>query len=129
MNQLSRRGVLELGGELFGKAFENWVFHELKCYQNYRNPDLELSYWALTTGVEVDFICSSGRRSFAIEAKSSSRVHADHLKGLRELFDEYPEVNHRIVVSLESRKRKTDDGIRIVPAREFVDQLWSGVWD
>ncbi|MDE0448792.1 MAG: DUF4143 domain-containing protein [Spirochaetaceae bacterium] len=28
VNFLARRGALQPGGELFGKAFENWVFHE-----------------------------------------------------------------------------------------------------
>ena len=36
VNFLARRGALQPGGELFGKAFENWVFHELCCYNSYR---------------------------------------------------------------------------------------------
>lgn len=128
VNQLAHRGDIEPGGELFGKAFENWVYHELKCYQNYCNPDLELSYWALTTGVEVDFICSSGPLLNAFEAKSSSRIQTDHLKGMRQFIEEYPEVSHRVIVSLENRRRTTEDGIQIVPAQDFVNFLWSGEW-
>jgi hypothetical protein len=27
VNHLARRALLRQGGELYGKAFENWVFH------------------------------------------------------------------------------------------------------
>ena len=36
VNFLARHGALQPGGELFGKAFKNWVFHELCCYNSYR---------------------------------------------------------------------------------------------
>ena len=36
VNFLAKRGAVRAGGELFGKAFENWVFHELCCYNSYR---------------------------------------------------------------------------------------------
>ena len=48
----------------------------------------------------------------------------DHLKGLRELHDDYPEVQGRIVVSLEVISRRTDDGIEILSVADFIRQLW-----
>ena len=36
VNFLARRGVLEPGSELYGKAFENWLFHEVTAYNHYR---------------------------------------------------------------------------------------------
>src|SRR5687767_4926099 len=36
VNHLARRGRLERGGELFGKALENWVLHELVAHVAYR---------------------------------------------------------------------------------------------
>ena len=32
VNRLARRGALSPGSELYGKAFENWVFHELSAF-------------------------------------------------------------------------------------------------
>ena len=36
VNFLAKRGTIQVGGELAGKAFDNWVFHELCCYNSYR---------------------------------------------------------------------------------------------
>ena len=35
VNRLARRGMLSPGSELFGRAFGNWLFHELKAYRDY----------------------------------------------------------------------------------------------
>src|SRR6185503_8930080 len=55
VNRLCRRGSIERGGELFGKAFENWVHHELVAANAYGEHDALLSYWRLASGIEVDF--------------------------------------------------------------------------
>ena len=44
----------------------------------------------------------------------------DHLRGLRALAAEHPEVRQRLVVCLEPRARRTEDGIDILPAADFV---------
>ncbi|MFN0125076.1 MAG: ATP-binding protein [Verrucomicrobiales bacterium] len=124
VNFLARRGTLEPGGELFGKAFENWVFHELCCYNSYRERFAEFSFWRLSTGVEVDFIVNDVE--CAIECKSSTVVQSHHLKGLRELKGEHPSTGRRIVVSREPKSRQTSDGIDILTVADFLDDLWSG---
>ena len=62
----------------------------------------------------------------AIEAKAIARVTSGHLKGLRTLVEEHPGVGRRVVVSLESRPRRTDDGIDIIGATDFAQRLWNG---
>ena len=124
VNRLARRGPLVPGSELYGKAFENWVFHELSAFRAYRAPDDDLSYWRLAGGTEVDFVL--GHMRLAVEAKASARIAANHLRGLRSLAEEFPEVGRRIVVCLEPRARRTDDGIDILPAQDFVRRLWCG---
>lgn len=122
VNYLAQRGSLQPKSAMFGKAFENWVHHELSAWLEYRQRAEQLSYWRLSTGVEVDFVI--GHMACAIEAKSSSKIHRDHLNGLRELKDDYPHVKRRIVVSLEQVSRVTDDGIEILSVADFVGQLW-----
>ena len=124
VNRLARRGDLTPGSPLYGKAFENWVFHELSACIEYREWDLELSYWRLPSGIEVDFVL--GDMEVALEAKASARITRDHLRGLRTLIDEHPGVRRRIVVCLEPRPRRTEDGIDILPAAEFVRRLGQG---
>ena len=61
--------------------------------------------------------------SIAIEAKATKRVHADHLKGLRALATDH-RIGRRVIVSLDDRPRRTEDGIDILPARTFSERLW-----
>lgn len=123
VNRLARRGELMPGSELFGKAFENWLFHELSAYLAYARSEERLSYWRLSGGTEVDFVIGDMR--IAIEAKAAVRIGSRHLKGLRTLAQDHPEVRRRLVVCLEPRAMKTDDGIEILPVRHFLDELWT----
>jgi len=122
VNQLAKRHKIERGSELYGKAFENWVFHELKCHSHYSESFYKLSYWRLSSGLEVDFIVND--MCIAIEAKASKHIKNSHLKGLRELAKDQPNLKQRIIVSLEGKERLTDDGIRIIPAEKFCQLLW-----
>jgi uncharacterized protein len=47
VNTLGKRGYLAPGSELFGRAFENWVCHELCAYAHYSGRFHDLSYWIL----------------------------------------------------------------------------------
>ncbi|MYK69557.1 MAG: ATP-binding protein [Gammaproteobacteria bacterium] len=124
VNRLARRGEVERGSDSYGKAFENWVFHELSAYVAYRDLDERLTYWRLPSGIEVDFVLGDMR--LAIEAKASVRVASHHLRGLRTLAEEHPGVARRIVVCLEPRARRTSGGIDILPATDFARRLWQG---
>lgn len=126
VNRLARRGEVLSGSAEYGKAFENWVHHELAAYLGYRKADVGLSYWRLAGGTEVDFVL--GDIEVALEAKSSRNVVSDHLKGLRSLVRDHPAVRRRVVVCREPRRRRTRDGIEIVPARQFAVGLWEGEW-
>jgi predicted AAA+ superfamily ATPase len=121
---LAHRGRLVAGSELFGNAFENWCFHEITAYNGYAERFATVSYWRLTSGVEVDFVIND--MAVAIEAKSSRTISSHHLKGLRQLIVDHPHVERRIVVCLEDRPRRTRDGIEVVPYDDFVRRLWSG---
>lgn len=122
--QLAKRGRVEPGSELFGKAFENWIFHELTAYNLYRRRNADLSYWRLSTGVEVDFLVNG--LELAIESKASERIRSDHLRNLEELKLEHPNVKRRLLVSLSPQARLTENGIEIVGAKEFAEMLWGG---
>ncbi len=124
VNHLARRGAIQRRSELFGKAFENWVFHELCAHNAYSGALATFSYWRLAGGTEVDFIVND--LEVAIEAKGTANVTADHLRGLRELRRDQPRIGRRIVVSLEPRARRTDDGIDVLPAAAFCQRLSAG---
>ena len=126
VNFLAKRGRLEQGSELFGKAFENWCFHELNAYNLYTETFAEFYYWRLAGGTEVDFIIND--MEIAIESKAVRKITATHLKGLRSLVVDHPGINRRLVVCCEDKPRLTDDGIEIIPATEFPKMLWRGAF-
>lgn len=126
VNSLARRGRIEIGSELFGKAFENWVFHELRSFKAYHDRDMDFSFWKLSDGREVDFIIND--LECAIEVKATEKVLDKHLKGLRELKNEYSKVKRRIVVCAEKVSRKTPDGIDILSVSDFILQLCENHW-
>ncbi|MBW1780678.1 MAG: ATP-binding protein [Deltaproteobacteria bacterium] len=124
VNFLAKRHHVEPGSELFGKAFENWCFHELTAYNLYKEAFAELFYWRLAGGTEVDFIIND--MELAIESKAVPRVSGDHLKGLRSLKIDHPDIRRTLVVCCEDMPRVTEDGIEIIPARHFAQMLWNG---
>lgn len=126
VNHLAKRGAIKPGSELFGKAFENWLFHELSVHVKYSELFYELSYWRLSSGIEVDFILGPG--TVAIEAKGKSKITSWDIRGLLNFKKDFPEVKWLIIVCLEKRMRKTDEGVYIVPYQEFTKLLWDRKW-
>ena len=126
VNHLARRDSVNPGSELFGYAFENWIFHELSVHSKYSEQFYDISYWQLTTGVEVDFILNNAQT--AIEAKGKERISTNDLKGLRQFKAEYPEVKNLVIVCLEKKVRQNEEGIWILPYQDFLTRLWSGEW-
>ncbi len=125
VNYLARRGTLQPGSELYGKALENWVFHELCAHNSYSSAFARLTYWRLPSGVEVDFIVND--MELAIEAKATAKITADHLRGLRAVAEDHKKIRQRIVVCLERDSRRTEDGILILPGTDFSPRLEAGV--
>ena len=125
VNHLVRRGTIREGAESFGKAFENWILHELSVRaRSAPGGGQELSYWRLSSGIEVDFVL--GDAEVAIEAKGKRRVHDADTRHLLQFRKEHPGVREMIVVCLEERPRLTDEGVWILPYAAFLEKLWSG---
>jgi len=121
-NYLARRQP-RLGSAEFGKAFEHFVLMELKAYQAYRRPEMDIRFWRTASGFEVDFVL--GELDVAIEVKAGTRVHDGDLGGLRALAQEH-RVRRAIMVSLERQPRTAPPGIEVLPWKTFLAQLWNG---
>lgn len=107
----------------FGKAFEHYIFMELKAYQAYRNPELLLHYWRTSTDREVDFIL--GDMEVALEVKSSKRVHETDCKSLQILSEEQT-VKRKILISFETEPKHLCGDIECLPWQMFLEKLWCG---
>jgi len=121
-NYLARR-TPKTGTPEFGKSFEHIILMELKAYQAYRNPELDIRYWRTSTGYEVDFIL--GDMNVAIEVKGTPRVNSSHLRAMSALMEEHT-VEHAVIVSLDKEPRRLDSGIQVLPWQVFLGELWSG---
>jgi predicted AAA+ superfamily ATPase len=104
----------------YGPAFETWVMHELKAYCDYRSNE-SLHYWRSTSGFEVDFILGDHT---AIEVKAKNSVGPRDLRSLRAIAEEKA-LRRYLCISLEDRRRSID-GIEVLPYSEFLAELWSG---
>ncbi len=127
VNQLAKRRQIEPGSELIGKAFENWLVNEIRTYNLYRKKRWDLSYWRLSGGGEVDLIVNDSEH--AIEFKAGTRITSAHLKGLRELRADNPQCKSLHLIKFSGIRERTEDGIDIISAEEFLTELWQGIWD
>jgi predicted AAA+ superfamily ATPase len=121
-NYLARRAPKK-GTPEFGKAFEHYILMELKAYQSYKNPELDLSYWRTSNGIEVDFIL--GDMEVAIEVKTGNKVHDKDLKPLTILQSEQ-KTKRNIIISFEKERRTMKNSIEHLHWRDFLEQLWDG---
>jgi len=120
-NYLARRRPQPRSAE-FGKSFEHYILCELMNFRRYRMPELELSFWRTSGGVEMDFIL--GDMAVAVEAKASARVHESSLRHFRALREEY-RPGRQVVVSLERQPRRVGE-VEILPWRDFLHLLYAG---
>ncbi|MEW6666070.1 MAG: AAA family ATPase [Thermodesulfobacteriota bacterium] len=120
---LSRRERVVPGSELFGRAFEHFLFMEITAHASYSEIFYPITYWRTTSAFEVDFVL--GDHEVAIEVKSTELANDAHLKGLRSFKDEYT-VRRPLLVSLDPTPRRTEDGIEILPWQVFLRDLWDG---
>lgn len=122
VNYLLHRNHLTPGSDSFGHAFEHFIIQEIIAYAGYHHLDECVSYWHTTSGYEVDCIIGEGKT--AIEIKSSTEVQSRHLKGLKAFSEDFP-LSRLIIVSLDANKR-TMNGVEIIPALQFLSNLWDG---
>lgn len=108
----------------YGTLFETYIAMELIAYIDHSGlRNTELTYYRTSDGKrEVDFIIGD---EVAIEVKSFKFITDKHLANLRELKSEGIFSSY-IVVSREESARMLDDGILILPWKDFLRMLWDG---
>lgn len=121
-NYLLGRRTMQPGSEDFGHAFEHFIIQELIAYLGYHRIENALSYWHSYNDYEVDAVL--GDAEVGIEIKSCQEVQTRHLRGLKAFKEEHTEAR-LIVVSLDPKPRILN-GVEIMPASYFLEQLWKG---
>jgi len=116
------RGHIEYGTELFGKAFEHFIYQEIYAHSRYSEKEYPLYYWRTASQLEIDFVL--GDHEVAIEVKATEQATSRHLRGLKAFTEEYT-VKKAILISNDPLPRLVDN-ILILPWKIFLDRLWAG---
>jgi len=119
---MTKRHISEERGELFGKAFEHFIFTEIAAHSSYKELDYRINYWRTRAGYEVDFVLGEGE--VAIEVKGQSSVGNRDMRPLKAFLEEYA-AKKALVVCNEKEKRVVGK-IRVMPWRRFLEELWEG---
>ena len=115
--------VISEGNDVFGRAFEHFVINEIRSFLSYSKLDMPLAYWRTSSGLDVDLV--AGAAALLVECKASASVRQNELKGIRTFLEEHKSRRH-VVVTREHEPRRTEDGIELIPWRQFCKMLWAG---
>jgi predicted AAA+ superfamily ATPase len=119
---ITKRLIQEKRGELFGRAFEHFIFMELLAYRSYKQLDYNINFWRTKAGLEVDFILGDGE--VAIEIKGTSRVDTKDLNSLIAFSEEFHPKETFLVC--QEKTERIHQKTRIIPWQNFLEKLWSG---
>ncbi len=119
---MTKRSISEERGELFGRAFEHFIFTEIVAHSSYSELDYGINYWRTRAGYEVDFILGEGE--VALEVKGQSSVDNRYLRPLKAFIEEFA-AKKALVVCNEQEERVVGK-IRVMPWRTFLEELWNG---
>ena len=122
VNKLLNRNKILPRSELFGSAFEHFIFQQLIAHSHYSGSHYQVTYWRTASQYEVDFIL--GDHEVAVEVKGTSFASAHLLTGLKAIAEEY-KFSKLLLVSLDSAPRKIGN-ITVLPYEIFLQKLWSG---
>lgn len=115
--------AIERNSSFYGKAFEQFIWMELRAYLSYqRLRNFALAFWRTKHGQEVDFLIGE---EVAIEVKAKHTVSDRDLKGLRMLAEEGV-FKKFYLVSHDRTARKYEENFYLTYWENFLDQLWQG---
>ena len=125
VNHLTHRSAVKPGSELLGKAFENWPMSFPPMHATRRRIT---TYRFGDSRAASKWTSCSDMPLWPVEARGKPRITGTDLKGLIHFKKECPSVQYRLLVCLEQRRRKPEEGIHILPYQDFVESLWAGEW-
>ena len=114
---------LDSQSDLYGKAFEHFIYMEIKACLSYTGADEELSYWRSKSGYEVELVIGD---RMAIEVKSKRKISNRESKGLVAIGEEAHSWQHKLIVSQDPVTEKLSSGIQKIHWRKFLENLWGG---
>ncbi len=115
-----KRTIEEEKGELFGNAFEHFIYLEMLAHSSYHEIDYSINFWRTKSGQEVDFVLGGGE--VAVEVKGSAIVDKRSLRSMKTFIELYKP--RQAIVVCNEKEERVHSGIRVIPWRLFLQQLW-----
>jgi hypothetical protein len=107
--------------------------HELRAYAAISGKPRPIFHYAVSGGFDVDFLVqtkaktlSTPRQLVAIEAKLGAKFKRGWTNGLATLFRECPKAVRRAILVYQGTDRLVVDGVDVMPAATFFDDLYAG---
>jgi len=122
VNYLLKRGRIEQGSEMYGNAFEHFIYQEIVAHSHYSGIQYPSYYWRTASQIETDFVL--GDHEVAIEVKSTTNANPRHAKGLQQFAEEYT-LKKQILVTNDLYPRQMGN-VLVLPWKIFIEKLWSG---
>lgn len=122
VNYLLKRGRIELGSEIFGNAFEHFIYQEMVAHSHYSGIQYPLYYWRTASQIEIDFVL--GDHEVAIEVKSTANANPRHAKGLKSFAEDYT-IKKQILITNDLYPRQMGS-VLVLPWKVFLEKLWGG---
>jgi len=105
----------------YGRAFEHWVFTQIKAAIDYYELEATLSFYRTADGAEVDFIVEIGNQAWAVEVKAAQSPEAASLGGLRGFLKNNPLAKGFCVC--RTPNPYADGNIEFLSCDDFVQML------
>jgi len=117
---------------LKGFALETLIFHELRVYNENYNRFRPIRYYRTASGVEIDFIIETKRRTsqkaphiICIEVKLASKWNHRWERAMRDL-DQLQNINvDRMIGIYTGNQTYHFDGVDVYPVKVFLEQLYN----
>ncbi len=104
----------------YGKAFEHFIYMELRAALSYQRIHAPLLYWRSVNKQEVDFVIGD---FIAIEVKAKERATMRDTIGLQAIREENVFQKY-FLVSLDLQRRQ-ENGVTFIHWKEFLNLLWN----
>jgi predicted AAA+ superfamily ATPase len=93
--------------DYLGIVCETIIFNQLQAGLAYKNKTFSLSFFRSHSGLEVDFVVSSGGEEWAVEVKSNDHLSSDDMHSLKQ-FQKINKKAKPFIFHFGKSSRKTD---------------------
>lgn len=112
------------GSSEYGKLFEQFIVSECFRLNDYFEKDFKFYYLRTKDGAEIDLIVKlNPKDKILIEIKSTNKITDADFRHLRGLSADIKHIEKWVLCD-EKSPRKTDDGIRVLPWRLGLSELF-----